>query len=218
MQPEFWLSRWQQNQTGFHQEQVNPSLKKFLPELGWRKGDRVFVPLCGKSKDMLWLQAQGYAIVGVEISPIAIEAFFKENGLKPICRTEGPFSLWQSGSIQILCGDFFDLAATDMHGANAVYDRASLIAFPAAMRQRYAAHLASLMPAKTRMLLITLEYPQAQMNGPPFSVDEQELRTIYEGIYEIRLLEKNDILEQEPRFKEKGLTQLVEKTYLAVRC
>jgi len=218
MRPEFWLSRWQQNKTGFHQEQVNPSLKKFLPELGLRKGDRVFMPLCGKSKDMLWLREQGYAILGVEISPLAVEAFFKENSLKPICRTEGPFSLWQSGSIQILCGDFFDLAATGMDGANAVYDRASLIAFPAAMRQRYATHLASLMPAKTRMLLITLEYPQAQMNGPPFSVDEQELRALYQGLYEIRLLEKNDILEQEPRFKEKGLTQLVEKTYLAVRC
>ncbi|HLQ26602.1 MAG TPA: thiopurine S-methyltransferase [Acidiferrobacterales bacterium] len=218
MQPEFWLSRWQQNQTGFHQEQVNPSLKKFLPELGWRKSDRVFVPLCGKSKDMLWLQEQGYAILGVEISPIAIEAFFKENGLKPICRTQGPFTIWQSSSIQILCGDFFDLAAKDMQGANAVYDRASLIAFPTAMRQRYAGYLASLMPATTHMLLITLEYPQAQMNGPPFSVDEQELRALYRGLYEIRLLDKNDILEQEPRFKEKGLTQLVEKTYLAVRC
>ena len=218
MQQEFWLSRWRQNNTGFHQDQVNPSLKKFLPKLNLRKGDRVFVPLCGKSKDMLWLQEQGYAVLGVEVSPIAIEAFFKENGLKPNRKTQGRFTIWQSGSIQILCGDFFDLAATDMNGVTAVYDRASLIAFPPAMRQRYAAHLASLMPAKTRMLLITMEYPQAQMNGPPFSVDEQELRALYQGLYEIRELEKNDILEQEPRFKEKGLAQLVEKTYLAARC
>jgi thiopurine S-methyltransferase len=218
MQPEFWLSRWRENKTGFHQEQVNPSLKKFLPELSLRKGDRVFVPLCGKSKDMLWLQEQGYAVLGVEISTLAVAAFFKENGLKPICRTQGPFTIWQSGSIQILCGDFFDLAATDLNGAEAVYDRASLIAFPAAMRQRYTAHLASLMPAKTRMLLITLEYPQAQMSGPPFSVDEQELRALYQGLYEIRELEKDDILDQELRFKEKGLAQLVEKTYLAARC
>lgn len=214
MHPQFWHDRWRQNQIGFHQQEVNAHLQRFFPDLRLPAGAEVFVPLAGKSRDMAWLRHQGHLVVGVELSPVAIEAFFTESELSVRPRREGAFEVSEAEGVRLLCGDFFDLTPEQLAGVGAVYDRAALIALPADMRERYVRHLARVLPPDVPMLLVTLEYPPDDMQGPPFSVTEAEVRALYEPRYEVRLLDTVDRLTSEPHFREKGLRRLEEKSYL----
>ena len=167
MESEFWHQRWASNQIGFHEGQVNAYLARHYADLGLAPGETVFVPLCGKSVDLRWLADQGAHVVGVELSPIAVESFFAEQGLTPRTRKEAAFTVWESGPIRLLCGDYFALTPAHLAGVHAVYDRTALIALPPERRADYIAHLDRLLPGARRTLLITLEYPQEQMQGPP---------------------------------------------------
>lgn len=218
MQHEFWHQRWQQNQIGFHSDEINPHLQQQWPKLSVEPNSRVFVPMCGKSNDMLWLLAQGYQVVGVELSPLAVEAFFSENDVQPALRRQGDFLIGESGGLQILCGDFFALRPENLGKIDAVYDRASLVALPHDMRIDYVSHLSALLTPGVKMLLVAFDYPQHQMPGPPFSVQGEEIEKLYQSWCEVELLANEDILEQEPHFKERGLSQLREQVYrLTVR-
>ena len=218
MKSHFWHERWQQNQIGFHQDEINPYLKSFWANPGLTPGSQIFVPLCGKSLDMLWLRQQGYQVLGIEISPTAVAAFFEENGIKPEVEDIHPFQRWSGDDIEILCGDFFALTARELEAVGAVYDRASLIALPPAMRRQYAEHLYQILPSPVEILLVTLEYPQQQMDGPPFSVSQDELNELYHDQYAISLLASSDIIGQEPHFKSKGLSHLMENVYRLSAC
>lgn len=154
MQPEFWHKKWAANQIGFHLPQVNPHLKRFWPALSLEEGTRVLVPLCGKSLDLLWLAHQGHEVLGVELSEKAIEEFFSEHGFDPAISEQGPFKVYRAGSIELWCGDFFELTAGDVADCSALYDRAALIALPAEMRERYAAHLKRILPKESHGLVI----------------------------------------------------------------
>ena len=213
MQREFWLERWQRNEIGFHQQEFNTHLQEFWRHLKVAPRGPVFVPLCGKSRDMLWLRSQGHAVVGVEISALALGDFFTEHGLTPQRIHRPPFDLWRADGIDLLCGDFFDLKPADLAGIAAVYDRASLIALPPPLRERYAARLVELLPPGVEMLLVTMEYPEGQMQGPPFSVTEEEVRGLYARHFQVEALYTKDILGENPRFRERGLVRLVEKVY-----
>lgn len=216
MKKEFWLERWQREEIGFHQDKDNPYLCQYWQELHLARDSVVFVPLCGKSHDMLWLQKQGYQVVGVELSSIAVQAFFKENGYTPQHIACGKFERYEANGICILCGDFFDLGKDDLANVSAVYDRASLIALPPEMRERYTSHLMSILPPATKILLITVDYPQPEMAGPPFAVSSSEVEALYRDHAEVRLLAQLDVLAQNQRFKERGLSQLQENIYLLI--
>lgn len=192
MDTSFWLARWRENRIGFHQQHINPYLQNHLSALRLSHGDVVFVPLCGKSRDMLWLRDQGYSVLGVEVSELAIVAFFDENGLVRTREQQGSFVAWRTPGITLLQGDFFDLTPADLTGVVAVYDRAALVALPANDRQRYATHLLSLLPPEPRLLLITLEYDQREMHGPPFSVPLTEVQALFGARFNIHLLAAQD--------------------------
>jgi thiopurine S-methyltransferase len=209
----FWLERWKRSEIGFHQSEINPHLQEYWDRLEVPAGGRVFVPLCGKSRDMLWLRAQGHGVLGVEISPIALRDFFSESGLAPSTRSQGRFERWEADGLVILRGDFFDLDRAALGDVAGVYDRASLVALPPPMRVRYAEQLEAILPDAVATLLVTVEYPQHQMNGPPFSVTEDEVRRLYERRYEVTPLFAKDVLQESPRFAERGLTRLVERVY-----
>lgn len=214
MEPAFWLQRWQQNLTGFHRSETNPHLPDYWSEPGVPAGGQVLVPLCGKSLDMLWLRSQGHRVLGVELSSLAVDAFFDENNLQAEHLVSGKFALCQSDELQVLCGDFFDLGQEQLVDVTAVYDRASLIALPSAMRIAFVEKLQALLPGSVSMLLITMEYDQRSMNGPPFSVSEDEVRSLFTDGWSIKKIHEKDILAEEPRFRERGLTFLTEKVYL----
>jgi thiopurine S-methyltransferase len=214
MEADFWHSRWRNNEIGFHQRQFNRHLVKHWPTLGAQPEARVFVPLCGKSLDLIWLAERGHAVVGCEISEIAVASFFDDAGLTAQRTTDGPAQRWTAESIEILLGDFFSLNRELIGAFDAVYDRGSLIAFPEAMRPTYVQGLAELATSGTSILSITLEYPQHEMDGPPFSVPEAEIRDLFADVASVELLEScSDVFEDYPRFRERGLSRLVEKVY-----
>jgi thiopurine S-methyltransferase len=184
---EFWLERWEQNQIGFHQAQINRYLTEHWAELGLPDKAGVFVPLCGKSLDMLWLHEQGYPVLGIELSRKAVAAFFAENGLEPGISDAGPFTAFATEGLHVLAGDFFALQPSDLAGIAAVYDRAALIALPEPMRVDYARHMATLLPRGAHILLVTMEYPPGAIEGPPFSVSQQEVHALYAADFRIEL-------------------------------
>lgn len=214
MKKEFWLERWERAETGFHEGVANAYLMQYWQDLHLARDSKVFVPLCGKSVDMQWLMQQGHPVAGVELSEIAVQAFFSENGYTPVISTRDKFRQYEANNIRILCGDFFDLKREDVAGVSAVYDRASMVALPPEMRPGYAQHLLTILPPKTQILLITFDYPQAEMPGPPFAFDAAEVEALFKEKADIKLLGQFDMLAQNPRFQQRGLTRLQESIYL----
>lgn len=217
MDPAFWHQRWHDRQIGFHQAQVTPLLQKHWPAVGAPDGGQVFVPLCGKSLDLAWFAAQGQRVLGVELSPVAIGEFFAEHGLSPQVHEDRYGRHHVAGPITLIEGDAFALDAALLAGCTAVYDRAALIALPPAMRARYVEALYGALPAGCRGLLITLEYPEAEKAGPPFTVPEAEVRARYGVQWEVDLLERRDILAQQPAFQDEGVTALDTCVYRLLR-
>ncbi len=213
MESQFWLERWQNNEIGFHQSDINAHLRDYWEHLRVPAGSLVFVPLCGRTRDMVWLRAGGYRILGAELSPIAVSSFYAENGLGAQVTPQPPFERWEAGGITLLRGDVFDLTVADLEGVTAVYDRAALVAFPSPMRRDYVRKLASVLPSAAQILLVTMDYPQDQMPGPPFSVPEQEVRDLYGPEYRVDRLRTRDVLSENDRFHKRGLTRLVEHVF-----
>ena len=214
MEKKYWLDRWEQGDIGFHQSTTNPYLREYWQRLQLAHSSEVFVPLCGKSRDMLWLRKQGHAVLGIELSHLAAQAFFTENDHTPRRTISNKFTQLEADAIHILCGDFFDLGKNDLAKISAVYDRAALIALPPEMRERYVRHLLSILPPNVQILLITLDYPDAEMSGPPFSVSIDEVVALYQLHADIRLLAQQDVLAQNSRFQERGLSRLQENIFL----
>jgi thiopurine S-methyltransferase len=215
MEPQFWRERWTRNEIGFHQPQANSLLAEFWPRFSAeisREGS-VFVPLCGKTLDMVWLHDQGRSIVGIELSADALRDFFREHALAFASRQTEGFECFDSDGYRLLAGNFFDLKAEQLGPVKAVYDRAALIALPEPMQADYVRHLLELLPDRPPIFLITLEYDQTEMNGPPFSVSEQRVRALFENIYTIEVLSASDALKDNAGLQKKGLTRLMEKVY-----
>lgn len=187
MEPEFWHSKWQKNEIGFHLSEANPLLVAHFESLSLAQGSRIFLPLCGKTVDIGWLLSRACQVVGVELNRMAVEQLFEALNIEPEISEEGGFTIFRAENIQIFVGDFFELSAMDLGAIDAIYDRAALIALPESMRQKYADHLMVLTQC-AKQLLITLTYDQALMPGPPFSVSEEEVAAHYQGAYRIGLL------------------------------
>lgn len=213
MNPEFWHARWREGRIGFHQDEVTPLLRQHWPAVHVAAGARVFVPLAGKSRDLLWLAAQGLRVLGVELSQLAVEQFFEDNGLAPQIRQSRYGTHYSAGEVELICGDAFALDAAILHDCTAVYDRAALIALPRDMRRRYADELYAALPAGCRGLMVSLEYPQAQKEGPPFSVEQAEVQALFGRDWNVALLERRDILATQTGFVAEGITSLHNVAY-----
>lgn len=213
----FWLARWREGRTGWHQDRVNAWLEHYWPTLGLPRGARVLVPLCGKTLDMAWLAGQGLQVLGIELSALAIEQFFAEHELRPHRRDTPDGVVHAAGGIEIIQGDLFAVRPETLAGCGAVYDRAAVIALSADERERYAAAVYANLPAGCRGLAITLDYPQAEMPGPPFSVDAGEMQRLIGASWICEALERRDILEREERFRKAGVTSLHTAVYRVSR-
>jgi thiopurine S-methyltransferase len=214
MDSNFWLERWAKHEIGFHQSDVNPYLERFWPKLKLADDATVFVPLCGKSLDMRWLAERGHAVIGIELARNACIEFFQEWGVEPHVATSNSFERFSARNVTILCGDFFELKRSDLAAATAVFDRAALIALPPSMRKRYVTKLLEVVASGAQMLLVALEYDQAQMSGPPFSVSGQEVRERFD---ECKLEELASVdVSDDPsnaRFRQRGLSQMMERVF-----
>lgn len=217
MEPRFWHERWAINQIGFNQASVNPHLLRLWPELTATPGERVLVPLCGKSIDMVWLLNQGFHVVGAELSEIAVAGFFSENGWQPAIEERGALKVYRGEGCEIWCGDFFALTPEDVGDCTAFYDRAALIALPPDLRWRYVKQLNHLLSNDACGLLVTLDYDQSLIAGPPFSVDEDEVLQLLSPDWRVKRVADLDVLEQGLKFKQAGATSLMEYAYRLYR-
>jgi len=209
-----WHSRWESNKIGWHADQVNQNLIEYFSKLNLVDGDTIFVPLCGKSVDMLYLLQKGLKVIGVEMSEIAAKQFFSENKLEYSVSKADDLILYEGDGIQIFCGDFFTIKAKHLEDVKAVYDRASLIALDKALRQKYVNHLNDIISKDVKVLLLTLNYPQHQRVDPPFAVSKSEVDSLYGGSFECQELQNISDIENEPMFLLQGV-DFVEK---AVYC
>lgn len=220
MSHEFWQQRWQNNQLGWHLSEVHPSLVSFFPQFNLSPGDRVFVPLCGKSVDMVWLADQGLQVIGNEISDIAIRDFFTAVQLQPQRTESGNLVRWQAGPYTMYEGNYFDLTPAQVSDVKFIHDRAALIALPKEGehgRKAYLRHMRHLFPADIKTLLITLDYDQAVMSGPPYSVGYEEVIWHYAFDHIIEFMSEEEILHQETKFRDRGLRQLTEWVFIMTR-
>jgi thiopurine S-methyltransferase len=216
LQPKFWHNRWRLGQIGFHQSAVDRHLQRYWPQLEISGGGRVFVPLCGKSLDLLWLE-QHHSVAGVEISAVALESFCLEHGIAARRRILPDFDLYEAGKLQLYRGDFFALSPELLGRVSAVFDRAALISWAPELRAAYVSHITALTKPGTQTLLITVEYPQEQMAGPPFSVEDDVVDRLYAATHAIQLLSRQDVLANEPRLRSRGIAQLHEVCYRLTR-
>ncbi|WP_321389307.1 thiopurine S-methyltransferase [Emcibacter sp.] len=192
MEPDFWLKKWQKKDIGFHLGDANPMLVAHFKELALPKDSRVFVPLCGKTLDIAWLLSQGFRVAGAELSEIAIRQLFEELGVEPAISEIGDLILYSAEGIDIFVGDIFDLTPGILGPVDAIYDRAALVALPQEMRPRYTAHLREITKTAPQFL-ISFDYDQSVMDGPPFCVKEEEIRRHYGEAYELTLVDSLEV-------------------------
>jgi len=211
MESQFWRKRWTDNEIGWHQEKPNAHLVKYWPVVADGSVGTVLVPLCGKSLDMVWLAQCGYRVVGVELSEVAIESFFRENGMAPQwqevegCRflSDGPYTLY--------CADIFHITPGLLGRVDFIYDRAAHIALPPDVRTLYGKHLGVLSSTDTKALLLTIEYEQSRRDGPPFSVLQSEIENNFGDDFEIENIFENEIIDERPKYRDWGLDSLIER-------
>ena len=210
MDNEFWHQKWASNRIGFHLLEANPLLVKHWHALKTTPSESVLVPLCGKSLDMDWLARRQQKVVGIELSEIAVRSFFSEQFITPLVTSiHGAESRYEFDELTIHCGDFFSVSA-DV--CDVAYDRAALIAMPASLRTEYATRLLTLLKPQGRLLLVTLDYPQDQLQGPPFSVSKEELVSLFPEC-RLTLLAEDIADETHPR-RQQGLTYFSENVWL----
>jgi thiopurine S-methyltransferase len=217
MHHDFWHERWRTRQIGFHQSSPHPFLERWWSSLGLFAHTRVYVPLCGKSLDMVWLAVRGHRVVGSELSPLAVQEFFGEHGASPGVEKHGPFKRHAANAFEILEGDAFQLTPALLGNVDAAYDRAALVALPPQLRVSYVESFARLMPTGSRTLLVAFEYPQKLREGPPFSVEPDEIQQLYASTFEIRELERVNIINESPKFLDQGIPALYEVAYCLTR-
>lgn len=213
MEREFWLKKWQSNDIAFHDKNINADLIAYVHALNLHPGDYIFVPLCGKTRDMLWLADKGFHVIGVELSPIACKEFFAELNVTPQITKQSKFTKYQYGNIQLLCGDLFDLTSVDLPIMQGVYDCKALIALPLDMRKRYVDHLISCLGNKIRILLLTRE-TNCNVSSPPFSVDSIEVDLLYGAYFNIKRLKYKSVSDIPERLIKKGYIEMRESVYL----
>ena len=192
MDTDYWHRKWQADDIGFHQAEGNPLLHAYFKELSLTVGSRVFVPLCGKTRDIAWLLSQGYQVAGVELSELAIQQLFAELGLEPAVTTKSGMKHYSATDLDVFAGDIFQLTRQMLGPVDAVFDRAALVALPEDMRIRYAGHVTEV-TGQAPHLLVTFEYDQTRMAGPPFSICDAEIQNHYRDSYNISPLASVDV-------------------------
>ena len=203
-----WLERWREGRIGWHEVDGSALLRRHWPRLV--RGSRALVPFCGKSVDLLWLAAQGMDVVAVEISELAVRAFFADNDLAFENTVDGGLQCYRATSapIRVYCGDYFEFRAEP---CQALFDRGALVAVADTERERYVAHTNSLLEADAFKMVITLEYDQKVVAGPPYSIQAALVKSYWSDLACVH--SRNDIETGSPKFRKAGLTEVIESVW-----
>ncbi|WP_298443909.1 thiopurine S-methyltransferase [uncultured Ferrimonas sp.] len=184
MEASFWHQKWQNNDIGFHQADYNTQLLAYFHQLKLGQGARVLVPLCGKSRDLGYLLETGYHVVGIELSELAVVQLFEQLGLTPTVDKQPAGDRYHCQQLEVWVADIFALTPALLGHIDGVYDRAALIALPPELRGRYATQLLNLSAAAPQLLL-TVDYEQSLLAGPPFAVPLNQVNHYYDEHYKI---------------------------------
>ena len=187
MSENFWHQQWESNLIGFHKENVNPLLVSYFNSLAVDKASCIFLPLCGKTLDISWLLANGYRVVGAELSELAVKELFAGLGLEPVITDIDEIRRYTATGVDIFVGDIFSVTRYMVGPIDAAYDRGGLVALPENVRSRYTRHVANITD-NAPQLLIVYEYNQNMMNGPPFSISNEEIDRLYKDSFKTSLL------------------------------
>lgn len=207
MKNDDWLKKWETGDTRFHQTKVHPELLKNAERFA---EGTILVPLSGKSLDMLFLASRNHKVIGAELSELACRSFFEENDIQYTLQKINDFLIFESEKITLYCGDFFNLPDKVWSEISGIYDRAALIALPPEIRIRYADFIKQNARKGTQILLITIEYPDQTIQGPPFSVPFAEISESYKQ-FDIKSLNfyGPDDMKSHPTFKEVPVRECV---------
>ena len=212
MELSFWQSKWEKGQTGFHMEKVYPPLMQHIDSIPLPEDANILVPLCGKSHDLYWLRNQGYNVIGVEVSPIALKHIRDQNSEPFSHYQKGSFKIFKCSRLQLWQGDFMKLKLSWLPSIHLVYDKAALIALPPLQRVYYAHKVEQILSSgHGRLFQQTFEYEQTEMEGPPFSVPQSELEDHYGPNFNIELLMEKDAPELLERFQKRGMKSYLEE-------
>lgn len=209
-----WLEKWKKKETKFDQMQVNPYLIKYEKIFESLEGKKIFIPLCGKSIDILWFLTHGAEVIGVEFSEVAIETFLSENNLIYKKVDKHPFIFYHADSLKFICGDLFQLEKNDVGEFDWIYDRASLIALDDMARVQYANKIFQLSSNQSKMFLITLSYGTTTLEPPPYSVTDEEVYSLFSKNFQIATLSKNENMDIMPHLIQAGFPNLNDRVYL----
>lgn len=214
MELSYWRSRWRKNNIGWHMKDVHPQLADIWSQLSFTSNPRVLVPLCGKNIDMRWMAEQGSYVIGVEVSRKALQEFMHDIPHEFQEKSSHGFTIYKSDSFELWEGDFFQLPIDKIPPLDLIYDKASIVALSPDMRKEYAHKLLALSNPDTHILLQTFEYRQEEMNGPPFSVMEGEVKNLLGEQLQIDLVHEQSKLDQVSKFRQRGLSSyFLEKIY-----
>ncbi len=161
---------------------------------------------------MHWLLGKGHVITGIELVEEAVRQFFDEAEITPAIQKEGVHQRFTAGDLTVLQGDLFTLPA-NAASCEAWYDRAAMVALPSTMRQAYVDQIHSLCAPGSVGLMITFAYPQEQMQGPPFSLPDQEVLALFADRFEVTLLETLQLEDE----KQRGISELTSSVFQLVR-
>ncbi|MTI14440.1 class I SAM-dependent methyltransferase [Sansalvadorimonas verongulae] len=201
---EDWDNCWDQGFTPWQRPSWNPYLLRFFPLFDVAAETSVLVPLCGKSRDMEWLIRRGYRVVGLELSGLAIEEFFRERGLEYKKTNQYGYNLWRGPNIDIWEADMFALP-DELTEATVLYDRGSLVALPPKLRESYVVKLKTIAPDLRCGLILGLEYDQSAIQGPPWSVSENVVSSLWGEGFNVKTLHTQDKPEEATRLKATGV-------------
>ena len=249
-----YILQWQGDKLGWHKEDINPHLLKHINTilLSSNAGNaypipkhNIFVPLCGKSIDLVYLATHtGISnVVGIDIVRNAAVDFASEHTEftiqevdKQQCKEEEDdtnnkigkdtttsIQKFKGNKLTILIDDLFKMPTNNRY--DIIYDRASIVAIKPSLRQEYVNLMGTLLQPGGSILLVTLDRrtttsEEAKNDGPPFSLDEKEIRQLYETqnwVESVTLLEEvNDLTTDEDaeRWKKKGVLELYELVFL----
>ena len=193
-----WHERWVTEQIGWHRPVYNDMMVKHWASIGAKPYGTVLVPLRGKSLDMVWLAERGHNVIGLEMVELAVETFFQERNLTPEKATSQQHTTYRSGPYTVYQGDALALEANTLQ-ADAWYDRAAMIALPATARDGYVQQLRDQTSPGAVGLLITYAYPQEEMEGPPFSLPDEEVYRLFSNGFTVERLENMQLEDERGR-------------------
>jgi len=191
----YWENRWATGQSQWHKNEVNPLFLKWFDECKGRRARgtmetdmRFLFPLCGKSRDLIWVYRKGYYVTGIEAVASVVDALYTEANIPYTKYYEKEIDGWiyessgDNAKLKVFCCDVFKMSMRLLrYPVDRVYDIKSYVAIEREDREKYIRIILSMVTSKFRYLLIAVQYDPTRFAGPPRHVDRAELTNLFKN-------------------------------------